>query len=508
MKTLNLSILVLAAGAVSVLSSCQKEPQTQPVTDEGVKSVALTLNLGSPSATKAQNEVEDPYANGFDDFENIAILFTDQDGVIKYAFQAESSDQSQDTDAGTIWDHLYDGTGVRFIGLENISQIYVVANIPADAMTFPEDGIMTQTVNVTDINDDIALVDYFNLEQIKVPYIGADLAFEQLDAASVTGDAKVVVGEDAGQYYKAEISIRPAISRFEVSKVTVVNGGTAYFKLADSGVELESVETDAEADYKVEWSGFNPSLVGVYMSNFYTNTAYFPAAKTTLEGRWTAFETPSFENETSPITQGLWSSAALDGTLNDLVSYSNYTSSDYGLLFDDTYSDVSGGTLFDGSKNGKNKVIPFNFFVPYDLRATGVTDVYATDGSLTPKIHFQFKEGGQISTTISVKNTSGGWKTLDSDSDQYVQLNTMLAWPSVPGGEDGIAFANVTFVTDQNNPEGSVLKLRPGFIYKVQEVKVSPVNISGSVTSSDLSNIFVTVTVVPFNTENVYPVFD
>ena len=390
MKTLNLSILVLAAGAVSVLSSCQKEPQTQPVTDEGVKSVALTLNLGSPSATKAQNEVEDPYANGFDDFENIAILFTDQDGVIKYAFQADADEQS-DTDEKKIWDNLY-GAGVRFIGLENISQIYVVANMPADAMTFPEDGIMTQTVNVTDINDDIALVDYFSsLEQDKVPYIGADLAFDILDGNSVSGDAEVVVGEDAGQYYKAEISIRPAISRFEVSKVTVVNGGTAYFKLADSGVELESVETDAEADYKVEWSGFNPSLVGVYMSNFYTNTAYFPAAETTLEGRWTAFETPSFENGTSPITQGLWSSAALDETLNDLVSYSNYTSPDYGLLFDDTYSDVSGGTLFDGSKGGANKVIPFNFFVPYDLRATGEIDVYATDGSLSPKIHFQFK---------------------------------------------------------------------------------------------------------------------
>ena len=53
-----------------------------------------------------------------------------------------------------------------------------------------------------------------------------------------------------------------------------------------------------------------------------------------------------------------------------------------------------------------------------------------------------------------------------------------------------------------------MLKLRAGFIYKVQEVKVSPVNISGTVTSSDLNNIFVTVTVVPFNTEDVYPVFD
>lgn len=507
MKTLNLSILVLAAGAVSVLSSCQKEPQTQPVTDEGVKSVALTLSLGSPSATKAQNEVDDPYASGFDEFENIAILFTDQDGVIRYAFKAENSDQSLDTDAGTIWDNLKAG-GVRFIGLENISQIYVVANMPADAMTFPENGIMTEAVNVTDINDDIALVDYFNLEQIKVPYIGADLAFDILDGNSVSGDAEVVVGEDAGQYYKAEISIRPAISRFEVLKVSVENASTAYFKLADNGVDLESVESEGEADYMVEWSGFNPSLVGVYMSNFYTNTAYFPAAKTTLEGRWTAFETPSFENETSPITQGLWSSAALDETLNDLVSYSNYTSPDYGNLFTDTYSDVSTGVLFDGNKNSAGKVIPFNFFVPYDLRATGEIDVYATDGSLTPKIHFQFKEGGQISTTISVKNTSGGWETLDSDSDQYVQLNTMFAWPSVPGGEDGIAFANVTFVTDQSNPEGSVLKLRPGFIYKVQEVKVSPVNISGSVTSSDLSNIFVTVTVVPFNTEDVYPVFD
>lgn len=506
MKTLNLSILVLAAGAVSVLSSCQKEPQTQPVTDEGVKSVALTLSLGGPSATKAQDEVDDPYVGDFDDFENIAILFTDGNGVIKYAFQADADEQA-DTDEKKIWDNLY-RAGVRFIGLENISQIYVVANMPDGAMTFPEGGIMTDAVNVTDINDDIALVDYFNLEQINVPYIGADLAFEQLDNSAVSGDAEVVVGEDAGQYYKAEIFIRPAISRFEVLKVSVVNGSTAFFKLADNGVDLESVESEGEADYKVEWSGFNPSLVGVYMSNFYTNTAYFPAAETTLDGRWNAFGTPSFENGTSPITQGQWSGAALDATLNDLVSYSYYTSPDYGNLFTDTYSDVSTGVLFDGNKNSAGKVIPFNFFVPYDLTATGQNDVYATVGSLTPKIHFQFKEGGSINPTISVKNTSGTWDPLDSDSDQYVQLNTMFTWPSVPGGEDGIAFANVTFVTDQSDPEGSVLKLRPGFIYKVQEVKVSPVNISGSVTSSDLNNIFVTVTVVPFNTEDVYPVFD
>lgn len=531
MKTFNLLTISLAFGAAALLTSCQKEPQTSAVTDDGVKSIALSINFGG-AATKAtiDGELDDPFTET-DEFQKLAILFTDNAGDIKYAFEASDA-SGAGTDEETIWDNLFKstGAGVRFIGLEGVTRIYVVANGPSltagtDAgglgLTFEAAGglVTNQTaVNINAINGILNIEDYFATteEANAMPYIGACVALKPAADGTVgTSAPKVVLGADAGQYYQADITIRPAVSRLEVQKVSVVTEGTKYFKLAADGVALEECE-EAEAEYKVRWEGFEPALVGAYMSNFYTNTSYFPTA--TLAS-WNGFETPSFddaEGGNAPISAGQWNVATLTSEINALVSYANYTEgtpSHYDALVGEDYrggestKDANAVYVFDGAESGADKVIPFNFFVPYDITSDADESLSALEGTIVPKLHLQLKAPDAAITTEVQKKVNDAWENLAAeDANIKTMLTTFFTWPTVAGGEDNIAFVNVKMGANENATDEIALK--PGRIYKMQEICIDPMNITGSVTSSDLNNIFVTVTVVPYVVENVYPVFD
>lgn len=532
MKTFNLLTISLAFGAAALLTSCQKEPQTSAVTDDGVKSIALSINFGG-AATKAtiDDELDAPFT-ATSEFQKLAILFTDNAGDIKYAFEADASDDGQATDEGKIWDNLFNTaspTGVRFIGLEGVTRIYVVANGPSLTagtgagglgLTFEAAGglVTNQTaVNINAINDILNIEDYFatNKEANAMPYIGACVALELANGAVGTSAPEVVLGANAGQYYQADITIRPAVSRLEVQKVSVVTEGTKYFKLAADGVALEECE-DTDAEYKVEWSGFEPALVGAYMSSFYTNTSYFPTA--TLAS-WIGFETPSFDDAqggNAPISAGLWNVTTLSSELNALVSYSNYNTvgTSYDALVGEDYrggasiKDANAVYVFDGTKSGAdNKVIPFNFFVPYDITSDADKSLSALEGTIVPKLHLQLKAPDAAITPEVQKKVNDTWENLAAeDANIKTMLTTFFTWPTVAGGENNIAFVNVKMGANENATDEIALK--PGRIYKMQEICIDPMNITGSVTSSDLNNIFVTVTVVPYVEENVYPVFD
>ena len=531
MKTFNLLTISLAFGAAALLTSCQKEPQTSAVTDDGVKSIALSINFGG-AATKAtiDGELDDPFT-ATSEFQKLAILFTDNAGDIKYAFEADASDDGQATDEGKIWDNLFNTaspTGIRFIGLEGVTRIYVVANGPsltagADAgglgLTFEAAGglVTNQTaVNINAINGILNIEDYFatTKKANAMPYIGACVALELANGDVGTSAPEVKLGAGAGQYYQADITIRPAVSRLEVQKVSVVTEGTKYFKLAADGVALEECE-EAEAEYKVHWEGFEPALVGAYMSSFYTNTSYFPTA--TLAS-WTGFETPSFDDvvdDNAPISAGLWNVAALSDDINALVSYANYTEgTGYDALVGEDYrggvstKDANAVYVFDGTKSGADKkVIPFNFFVPYDITSDADKSLSALEGTIVPKLHLQLKAPGTPITTNVQKKVDDTWEGLAAeDANIETMLTTFFTWPTVAGGENNIAFVNVKMGANENATDEIALK--PGRIYKMQEICIDPMNITGSVTSSDLNNIFVTVTVVPYVEEDVYPVFD
>ena len=508
MKKFTFIFAALALLASAALTSCQKDPA--PSVDEGTKSIALSINFGGVATKAVDDELEPGFGAG-DDYESFQIYFTNDAGDIKYAYNATSSDAGGDTPAGEIWDNLVDAAsnGVKFIGLDAVSGVYVTANSPLGTITYG--GAVTgNVVNVSAINELLKIenidVDKANL----MPYAGACTQLQPLGSTQISADAgEVVVGDGAegAEYWKAELSIRPVVSRFEVNKVGVKTSGTTYFKEVDNeGVKvLEPCDdTDSDVKYKVEWTGFDADLIGIYMSNFYKSSPLFP--NKTVINDWTAalFATPGFTEGVSPIAEGKWT--GLSDDQNDGISYANYNNG-YQDFTNAHVGTTSGTTnyLFDGGSDASAVVVPFNFFVPYSLTDRSATaDDVANLGAACPALHFQFKkpENLTINYTSVQYNTSDNWQDV-ADNNLKQQLQNAVAWPN---STDGIAYANVTkFLNEDKLTE---LTVKPGLIYKVKEVVVEPVNLSVSTKDTDQFNVYVVVKVVGFDVRNVYPVFD
>ena len=511
MKKFTFIFAALALLASAALTSCQKDPA--PSVDEGTKSIALSINFGGVATKAVDDELEPGFGAG-DDYESFQIYFTNDDGDIKYAYNATSSDAGEDTPAGEIWDNLVDAAsnGVKFIGLDAVSGVYVTANGELAPETITYGGAVAENVNVnvSAINELLKIENIDATEANAMPYAGACIQLQPLGSTQISADAgEVVVGDGAegAEYWKAELSIRPVVSRFEVSKVGVKTSGTTYFKEVDNeGVKvLEPCDdTDPGVKYKVEWTGFDADLIGIYMSNFYKSSPLFPN-KTVIDD-WTAelFSTPGFNEGVSPIAEGKWT--GLSDDQNDGISYANYNNG-YQDFTTAHVGTTSGTTnyLFYGGSDASAVVVPFNFFVPYSLsdRSANADDV-VDFGAACPALHFQFKK--PVNPTFSCTSvqyyTSGSWQNV-TDTNLEQQLQNAVAWPN---STDGIAYANVTkFLNDDQQTE---LTVKPGLIYKVQEVVVEPVNLSVSTKDTDQFNVYVVVQVVGFDVENVFPVFD
>lgn len=518
MKKLSYVFAGLALVASAALTSCEKDPA--PGADEGLKSIALSINFGQ-TGTKANidGELEDPWKRDFSEFNRLDLYFTNANGKILYYYRAESN-ADEGTNGKIIWDSLdpsstNPNSGVRFIGMEGISKVFVVANGPK--ITGLEDdtkdnGTVSGSFNISDLNSAIKLTDYTG-EQNTMLYAGAAVNLTLAGTVSVAA-GEITVSEEGGQDYQADVTIRPALSRLEVQQAGVVTSGYVYFKTdGDTGNFIET-EIEGEAEYRVEFSGFQPSLVGVYASNVYKTSPLFPVQTNPAAG--TLFDTPTFEGQESPIKEGKWAELVSETELNDYLSYANYdeAGTGYGDLVSSTYSGTTNDSellLFDGDKNSaEKKVIPFNFFVPYDITSTG-SDVTALGNSVMPSLHFQFKEQpAQQSMTLMVTHRqTAGTGTWEPVSDQSITeaLKAQVDWPTAVGGEDGIAFANVVkyYTGDDHTTETT---LRPGYIYRVTRVIVDPTNISISTKDTDAYNVYVVVTVVPYNEESVYPGFE
>lgn len=517
MKKLSFVFAGLALVASAALTSCEKDPA--PGADEGLKSIALSINFGQ-TGTKAaiDGELEDPWKKDFSEFSRLDLYFTSANGQILYYYRA-ASNAGEGTNGKIIWDSLDPSTGkpnsgVRFIGMEGISKVFVVANGPdisgLEAATADNGAVSDDSFNISNLNSAIKLTNYTG-EQNTMLYAGA--AVNLTLAGTVSGEAgEITVGEEGGQDYQADVTIRPALSRLEVQQAGVVTSGVAYFKTDGATGNFIETEIEGEAEYRVSFSGFEPSLVGVYASNVYKTSPLFPVQTDADAGD--LFDTPTFENGNSPIEKGKWTELAADTELNSYLSHANWEEgTGYGDLVSDTYSGTTSDSkllLFDGDKNSaEKKVIPFNFFVPYDITSTG-SDVTALSGSVMPSLHFQFKEQDPaqkpMALTVTHRQTAGTgtWEPV-TDNSIIDALKAQVDWPTAVGGEEGIAFANVVKYFTK---EGSDITLRPGYIYRVQEVIVDPTNISISTKDTDAYNVYVVVNVVPYNEESVYPGFE
>ena len=504
MKKFTFIFAGLALLASAAFTSCEKSPA--PSADEGTKSIALSINFGGVATKAVDDELESGFVAG-KDYTSLQIYFTNDAGDIKYAYTADANSSD---DEKTIWDNLTTSNGVKFIGLESVSGVYVTANAQLLAgITY--DGPVTEDVNVAAINDLLKIENIDEFAANEMPYAGACTQLQTAGSSSISGTAgEVIVGDgaDGAEYLVADLTIRPAVSRFEVSKVGVKTSGTTYFKEVDNeGVKVlePCASNDQNVKYSVEWEGFDAELIGIYMSNFYKSSPLFPN-KNAIDD-WTAvlFATPGFDEGVSPIAGGKWTAL----TDNAGISYANYNTG-YEAFTTNNVGVTSGDNkyLFDGTTN--SVVVPFNFFVPYSLTDKGenADAVASFDDVVSPALHFQFRKPASlaISYTLIQEYTSGSWQNV-TDENLKQQLQNAIAWPNSTDAE-GIVYANVTKFLTTDGDESSAITIKPGLIYKIQDVIVEPVNLSVSTKDTDQFNVYVVVEVVGFIEKNVYPSFD
>lgn len=477
------SFIATTAIAALALAGCNKEQVTAPAAnpDEGVKAVTLSIR-GLNANTKAQfgQTVDDSWVedSGIDQLD---IYFTSAGDQIQYAYRLDASGQYSEA-----WNAIIATTGdnrVRFIGLKEVSRVYVVANSPDELVT---SGNMTQIVaDLADMQGNHAGA---FVTKTDVVYMGGDTELTPIgtEPADNVG-AEVGEGEPASMYMTAVVTIRPVISRLEIEKISVVSTGT-----------LEVHDPDNEEDvYEVTWEGFEPELVGVYMSNFYETLEPVTPALGTL------FATP----EGQGIANGAWTGLNATYNKNGLAFYNNYNSTYEALFTDCPGTEGSKYVYFNGNSAS---CLPFNFLVPFDVESTA-QEVNVEGSFKTPKFHFQFlfsqEDLAAYRITKVVNKSTQAEVTEDNNLDLYERLTAGLVFTTVT--TDNIYYANVTsFFEDNSGIAGDPVIIKPNSIYRMSEVAISPFNLGFGTVSEEAQNVIVKVSVLPYNDVKVLPSFE
>lgn len=511
--------LNFAAAALIVLAaaSCNKE-EIINTGDDGTKAIALSISIGEPG-TKAFG-LDERYENNYDDFTRLDIYFTNTGGTILYHWAASAS---ADGNGEILWDNFVNAqNGVKFLGLSgDVTGVYVVANGKESTLT---DGEIITGANIKDLNQYMQLTSYGPAEnQNAMPYAGGDITLAPVNHVNENAGT-ITIGDDPkdnGSYVHADIHLRPAISRVEIEKVGVKTKGENYYKYADGKIEqvnaIPGTISEGEAYYSVAWENFNVEFVGVYMSDVYRVTNLFPASSDIQQ--WDTngnfFATPGFDNSTAPIQNGAWASLENETNLNNILAYSNFNGV-YQPFNEPGYVSEEGDNswLFNGgAENGTNtKVLPFHFFVPYNVTDGDEVSKVGTPGDVDPKLHFQFDKavgyddmnsGFTITAIKKYTAANQAGVVIQEGQDIYDQLDVMYEWPVAIG--DGKAYANVIKFVDEG---GVDVVIKPGYIYRLKDVLIDPTNLNPAPSDNDVNNIYVEVEVVPFKVQDVYPVFE
>lgn len=481
MKYFSLIAAIAAAGLA--FSACNKEEAAPATTSEAGK--AITISINGANLTKATITGENNYSTTHN-FSAIDLYFADAANQIVQSRRVTSGN-------GAEWTSLTDGTGVRYVGLDNVSKVYVIAN-PTGATV--ESGNMSSII--------LDLANYGgSVEEGQIPYIGADesitpLKEEILEGVGATIDPETgdsAEPQDGDMYYTAEVSIRPVVSRLEIGKISVVTTGTKEI----TGAEIGLTNDDAARTFKVEWEGFAPVLGGIYMSNFYASWQPAPV-RTAVSG---LFETPKDLNS---IVAGEWSAATgITAAVNKegISWYSNYVTSEYQQLFGAAptadQSDPSKSVYFDGNKT---KCVPFNFLVDYDLTQQG-GDIDART-SMQPRFHFQF-QFDRTGYSYKAYETTGGGETEITNASDPVLYNALVKDFVMPVTTGNLYYANVVSFKVSD----AVQTIKPAKIYSMEEVTINPFNLTiGTVDPGSIHNVIVYVTVVDFDKITVTPSFE
>ena len=451
-------LLLMAAACIGMVA-CSKDDAATPSAD-GSKQIVLKVNLPT---TRAALTPDAPYVEDDTSIKLMNVFFTNANGVVQYRFDLKGGDLTNIT--GT--------TGLRFVGLKDVTAVYIVAN--ANGITLPEKGNNMNTFSVT------LAQQAPSMDQNQMVFAGCDLDITPL-TPDVNDDIPTFNNaqwNEGDQTYNANITIRPLISRIEWGKIETDTDGDKLVKVG-------------EEYYLVEWSGWNAEVCGIYQSNVYGAESIFAAAPVADN---TFFATPTAMNA---IVNGEWTPATtITGwdALKPVLTYNGYNNGYASVLPADYNANVPG------------QCVPFHFFVPFDVDGENPAAGTLADAN-EPHWHFllHFDNPSTYNSSIKVyesdvNKTKGSQIDLNSN-DTALSVASQFMFPVT---KDNIAYVNVIDLFDGNTTTN--ISYAPGKIYTTN-VLLSPFNVTaGPVVVTDY-NVIVKVTVADFATQAVTPEFD
>ena len=451
-------LLLMAAACIGMVA-CSKDDAANPSAD-GSKQIVLKVNLPT---TRAALTPDDPYVAKGTTISSMDVFFTNTNGAVQYAYNLTGVDLTNIT--GT--------TGLRFVGLENVTAVYIVANAPA-SVSLPGLGANMNTFSVE------LAKQAPSMGQNEMVFAGCDLDITPLTPDVNTPEIPTYDDgewENGDQAYNANITIRPLISRIEWGKIETDTDGN---KLVQVGSDY----------YLVEWSKWDVEICGIYQSNVYGAESIFAAAPVADN---TFFATPTAMNA---IVNGEWAPATtIPGwdALKPVLTYNGY---------DNGYASV-----LPTDYNTNNKCVPFHFFVPFDVDGENPAVGTLADAN-EPHWHFllHFDNPSAYNSSIKVyKSDADGTKGTEIDLNSDDAALSVASQFMFPVTADKTAYVNVIDLfegTSDNN-----VSYAPGKIYTTN-VLLSPFNVTaGPVVVTDY-NVIVKVTVADFATQAVTPEFD
>lgn len=485
--------LVAAGLTLVAATSCDREDNAAS-TDSVLKSITLTISGANLTKASALGSGDEVWATTAPDMTSYDVYFTNGSEILYSWRLADGGDYS---DAYTA---LANNNAVRFVGLTGVSAVYVVCNYDGDLL---EEGDDPADLKV-DLLDQSGLV-----ANTAIVYVGGDTQItpindehaEKVDATIWDENSKLQDPYYYSQYYKAEVYIRPVISRLEIASIGVQTTGTYT-------PDKAYTYNGTPIYYQVEWEGFAPELKGIYMSNFYGTLC--PVTPTAAD----EFETPTGDRITN--TDYLWDekSDGIYGTDYNADGVTLYSDSGTNL-FDAGDADTDGvAWYFDGSDD--DLCVPFNFLVPFDVTrdSTDGLEWYSSVTELYPAWHFCFTFDASATTdykyTLYVSEDRSAYtEYAESDyADDEILYNKLTAnfdFTTFLINDSRNYYANITEMLTTN---GGDVDIESNTIYKMAKVIINPYNFSTSTKTEDAYNIVVYVTTVDYATVDVTPSFD
>lgn len=452
-------LLLMAAACIGMVA-CSKDDAANPSAD-GSKQIVLKVNLPT---TRAALTPDDPYKADGTTIGSMNVFFTNANGAVQYAYNLTGVDLTS----------IRGTTGLRFVGLDNVTAVYIVANAP-DGVVMPDEGDNMNTFSVELAKQAPSMA------QNQMVFAGCDLDITPLTPDVNTPEIPTYDNgnkwNEGDQTYNADITIRPLISRIEWGKIETETDGT---KLVQVGSDY----------YLVEWSKWDVEICGIYQSNVYGAESIFAAAPVADN---TFFATPTAMNA---IVNGEWTPATtITGwdALKPVLTYNGY---------DNGYASV-----LPSDYNTNNKCVPFHFFVPFDVDGENPAAGTLADAK-EPHWHFllHFEDPSAYNSSIKVyESDADGTKGTEIDLNSDDPALSVASQFMFPVTADKTAYVNVIDLFEGTTTKN--VSYAPGKIYTTN-VLLSPFNVTaGPVVVTDY-NVIVKVTVADFATQAVTPEFD